>query len=108
MKEFAGIRSLEKLSEDIITKNVNFIFRSLLNELKLSLNLDPNYSNINIRFIKPETSKDLEFNGIYNIGVKKHIHNDILIIQVSENYKRFIKFILLREIYNLFIPKELH
>lgn len=42
------------------------------------------------------------------MGVKKHIQEDILIIEISEHYKDFIKYILLREDYNFFNPKELN
>ncbi len=107
MKEFTDISSLEKLSEEIIVKNVNLVFLTLLDEIKLSLNLDPYYLNINIKITKPKPSKDQELNDIFDIGVKRFIQNNILIIEINENYKGFIKFILLREIYNLFIPKEL-
>ncbi|MFX1321218.1 MAG: hypothetical protein ACFFAQ_06185 [Promethearchaeota archaeon] len=107
MKEFTDISSLEKLSEEIIVNNVNLVFLTLLDEIKLNLNLDPFHKNINIRIDKPKPSKDPKLNDIFNIGVRRFIQNNILIIEINEDYKKFIKFILLREIYNLFIPKEL-
>lgn len=99
--------SLGKLSEEYIIKNVNSIFLELLDELKFKLNLEPYYLNINVRIIKPKNSKTSKFDDLFEIGVKRYIQNNIFIIEISENYKNFIKFIFLREAYNLFIPIEL-
>jgi len=107
MLEHTIIEELEKKSEENVLININSIFFSLLNAIKFNLKFDPYYKTIKLRIIKADTIKTLNYREIFSIGVKKYIQNNFLIIEINDNYKKFIKFIVLRELYNLFIPKTL-
>lgn len=101
------IKELEISSEEIVLKSIDTIFFDILNEIKLNLELAPYYKKIKIRIFKTYKPNYLKEKHIFKIGVNKEVQNKILIIKFNENYKKFIKFILLREIYNLFVPEEL-
>ncbi len=95
------------ISEEDLQKNLEEIVEILFNNIKDYLDLEPCIKNFKIQIIKSKYIKDEEEEGIFNIGVDRSTQNDILIILIYEEYTKFLPFILLREIYNLFIPIEL-
>lgn len=107
MYKFLDIKVFENLSNDIILKNANLIFIDLINHIKSILKLDPYNKNVKIITKKTDTSNDIKSKDLFSIGVKKYLKNDVLVIEIYENFKKFIKFIFLREIYNLFTPIQL-
>lgn len=107
MYKFLDIKVFENLSNDSILNNANLIFIDLINHIKSILKLDPYNKNVKIITKKTDTSNDIKSKDLFSIGVKKYLKNDILVIEIYENFKKFIKFIFLREIYNLFTPIQL-
>ncbi len=101
------LRVLEKSLEKINEKDLNSLFQRLLNETKLSLEMEPFQKNVKIIINKKKISKQLRTEDIFNIGVKRYTQNKNLIIEMHKDYLKFISFIILREIYNCFISDSL-
>ncbi|MFX1571358.1 MAG: hypothetical protein ACFFB0_01295 [Promethearchaeota archaeon] len=95
------------LDNIIIEENLNFVVQTLFNEIKAYLDLVPFNENFKIKIIKNKITTDLEYRNILNFGVNRYDQDNVLIIEIYENYQKFLSFILLREIYNLFVPIEL-
>ncbi|MFX1309224.1 MAG: hypothetical protein ACFE8C_05940 [Promethearchaeota archaeon] len=94
---------LETKIEEII-ENLNYIFERLVQEVRFYLNLDVIYSDVKVEYV--EISKDLKYSNI-NFGVKKTYKENSIYISIYNNYRKFIKVILLKQAYNCFIPTEL-
>lgn len=102
-----NIEFLLNTSIENILSNIDTIFEKLLQEIKSYLNLDLIYSNIKIIYNRDYNISDDLKGDIFKIGVKRTKKNNSLTIFISQDYKKFIRIILLREAYKIFIPLEL-
>jgi len=97
--------------ENIVGKNsptrLDVMFHTLSDEIQTYLKLEPIHKKVKVILIKEEEPNNLRREEIFNIGVNRYIKNNVLVIEFNENYNKFINFILLREIYNNFIPDKL-
>ncbi|MFX1344156.1 MAG: hypothetical protein ACFFBC_00065 [Promethearchaeota archaeon] len=96
---------LKNLSKGIGIKEIPHIFSSLISEVGDYLHLKPLYKNITLTVGRKEQLPAIK--NIFNIGVTREITDDILFIKVNEDSHKYLPFILLREIYNLFVPEQL-
>ncbi len=107
MIEVTDLQILENINEEKSYKNLDKIFQRLFDDIQKYLNLKPFYKNVKVRIVKNSNSNISESEDTFSIGVKRYIQDGILLIEINENYNRFLNFIFLREIYNLFIPIKL-
>jgi len=107
MLKHPDLTVLEKLSVKTNEAELDLIFQSLFNEMKIFLEREPFQKNIKIIIRKETNSKKSTDDDIFKIGVIKYIKNNFLIIEIYKDYLKFIPFIILREIYNSFIPDAL-
>ena len=106
MPEYPNITNLERFSEEM--DDLNLILQNLHKDFQHYLNIEPVVPYIKVIIIEDNFhSNYLEYWDIFKIGVNKFILNNKLIIEVYRNYLKFLPFIVLREIYNNFIPKDL-
>lgn len=106
MPKYPNISIMEDINGEDDTLDI--IIRKLLIDFQHYLNIEPVIPNIKVIIIEDNFHSDnLENCDIFKIGVKKNILNNKLIIEVYRNYLKFLPFIVLREIYNNFIPKDL-
>ncbi len=95
---------LLKTPKDILVKDINQIFNNLLNEIQNYLGLEVINQNIIINITSDQKEYSEDF---FSLGVKRTIINDQTQIEISEKYVKFLKFILLKEAYLIFVPYEL-
>ncbi|MFX1574630.1 MAG: hypothetical protein ACFFB0_17975 [Promethearchaeota archaeon] len=107
MLEIAEFQSFGNLKLEEVCKKIDSISQALFNKIKSDLNLEPFSRRIKFGISKTKSLENTENTNISNIGVKRYIQNNILIIKIYEDYIKFLNFILFREIYGLFIPNEL-
>ncbi len=98
-----NFKSLENISSDKIPEELDSIISDIYPPIRDFLNLEPSFGHFKFS-IEPEVS---ESKNIFNIGVKREIKDKILQIKISEKNCKYLPFILLREIYNLFTPVQL-
>jgi len=104
MLKLPNLNILEEFSFEKDIGNVNNIFQNLIIEIQNYLELNPILQYVKI--IYKRTEKIESQNPLfYNIGVKRYFENKILVIEIFDNYKQFLPVILLREIYNCFVPE---
>ncbi|MFX1408811.1 MAG: hypothetical protein ACFFA6_00535 [Promethearchaeota archaeon] len=104
MLEF--VDSLVDLSPEADASKINEVFQKVLTEIESFLDLTPLYRIIEISFsetIQPEINNE----NIFSLGVNRHVKSDHLSIEVYKKYNKYLPIILLREIYNCFIPDTL-
>ncbi|MHA1476615.1 MAG: hypothetical protein ACTSPU_00300 [Promethearchaeota archaeon] len=106
MKNLNFDRLINSSIEDII-KNLDSIFKDIIQEIEISLNLKAvnfrykmTYNDQNTHSIN---SKEL----FYEIGVERTKTNNFVNITIFKNYKKYLKEIILREAYKCFIPDSL-
>ncbi|MHA2007428.1 MAG: hypothetical protein ACW980_08920 [Promethearchaeota archaeon] len=104
MLDYPDFSVLDHLSEQETDYDLSLIIQSLLNDIKIYLKLDMNEQNIKFEVKSESSDKPLEF---FNIGVKRTNKDNLLLIEIYDEYENFLPFILLREIYRLFVPKEI-
>ncbi len=104
MSDSLALKMLENLSEKEFQKNSDLIGQNFLNNITTQLNLYPYQKKIKFIIIRKEIS---EPNDVFNIGVNRYTQDKTLIIEIYEKYLKFLPFILLREIYNRFVPLEI-
>ncbi|TFF99385.1 MAG: hypothetical protein EU541_05040 [Promethearchaeota archaeon] len=105
--EAISIEILENLSIENIGKNINSIFSDLLKIIEIYLGLPPVYSRVNVRFLREKSNKNLKRNNILDLGVKRNFENELLEVEIFDEYEKYLPFILLREAFYCFIPKNL-
>ena len=98
--------TLEELSKAKELSQIQNIFTTLISELADYLKLQPICQDITIKLLDKENFTRRERVSILDFGVRKIIQNNNLVIQIDKTYKRFLPFILLREAYYSFVPKE--
>jgi hypothetical protein len=106
MKNLNFDRLINSSIDDII-KNLDSIFKDLIQEIELYLNIEVVDSNFKMTYndqnTQPINSKEL----FYEIGVERTKSNNFVNIIIFNNYRKYIKEILLREAYIFFIPESL-
>ncbi|MFX1494044.1 MAG: hypothetical protein ACFFBZ_07160 [Promethearchaeota archaeon] len=98
--------SLEELSDGKGLDQIENVFNNLISEILDFLKLKPLYENIFLELIIEEKSKNGEYTQNLDFGVERIVQNEDLTIKVYQTYNKFLPFILLREAYYCFIPKE--
>ena len=107
MLEIVNLQDIEKdigLKSD---KNLNSLYQTLFIEIQTYLNLEPLYRKVKIKISNRQVLNPLNNEDIFSIGVNRYRKNDVLLIEIDEKYKKFIGFILFREIYNQYVPESL-
>ena len=107
MIEVNSFHILEEMGGERRNKDIDILYHSLLEEIQAYLNLEPINKKVQVTIIKSNTSNISESRCIFNIGVKRYKQNDTLKIEINDDYSKFLSFILLREVYNIFIPIQL-
>jgi len=94
-------------SIDDVINNLDLIFKNLIQEIELYLNLEVTSSNFKMIYdnqnLQSINSKEL----FYDIGVVRTVSNNFVNITIFNNYRKYLKEILLREAYFFFIPEIL-
>ncbi|MHA2183173.1 MAG: hypothetical protein ACXAAH_17270, partial [Promethearchaeota archaeon] len=92
------------LSEDLI-EHIQNIFDLLISDLSEYLGIKPIDNNVKIELFSVNNSEIEQSVRILDQGVKRLYKDRTLFIQIFEKNRSFIPFILLREVYYLFLPK---
>ncbi|MCK4286798.1 MAG: hypothetical protein KAX18_11375, partial [Candidatus Lokiarchaeota archaeon] len=106
MKNLNFDRLINSSIDDII-KNLDSIFLNLIQEIELFLNLEVINSNFKMNYHDQDIQSSNSDESFYKIGVKRTKSNNFVNITIFNNYKKYIKEILLREAYICFIPESL-
>jgi len=101
------ISILENLPEINIAETINQIFDELLQELQSYLKVDIINSQVKVKYVSGDVVSNQEDKGVLDLGVKRYIKNDYLIIEILDKYKKILPIILLREAYYCFVPEIL-
>jgi hypothetical protein len=102
-----NIDRLINSSVDDIIKNLDSIFKNLIQEIELFLNLEVVNSNIKMIYNDQNTQSVNSKENFYDIGVERTKSNNFINITIFKNYKKYVKEIILREAYNCFLPDSL-
>lgn len=105
--EIFNISILENLSEETTEEEINRIFLKLCEEIQESLNLEIIDSNINIIYRKGKYVSESQKENFLDFGVIKRDQNESLIIEIFDEYKKYLPIILLREAFYCFVPYNL-
>ncbi|MFW9875482.1 MAG: hypothetical protein ACFFG0_20440, partial [Candidatus Thorarchaeota archaeon] len=82
------------------------IFNTIISELEDYLQLKPLYNEIIIKLGKEQHSAIGENISVFDVGVRRTINGDNLLIELDESQKEFFQFILLREAYYSFVDND--
>ncbi len=104
MPDLIDFSTIENLSVKDFQKNSDLIIQTLLKNLSIVIGLDPYQINIKFKISKNEGSEE---NGVFSRGVNRYTQANTLVVEIYDQYLKFLPFILLREIYNLFVPSEI-
>ncbi|MFW9989293.1 MAG: hypothetical protein ACFFC3_11605, partial [Candidatus Odinarchaeota archaeon] len=104
MLDLQVFKILKNLSETQFEKNSDLVAQNLLNNITNQLKLDPYQKNIKFKIIRRKKSELID---VFNIGVNRYTQNNTLIVEIYQDYLKFLPFIFLREIYNRFVPLEI-
>lgn len=94
--------TLEELSKGKELVRLQHVFDSIISELREYLQLEPLYKEIIIKLVGKEKFDKREAIPILDLGVRRVVQNDKLIVEISEAHEKFLPFILLREAYYSF------
>ena len=81
--------------------DLELIFSSILDEVKLFLDLNPYQKSVSLVFVDK-----IDEGNLSHFGVNRVLKNGIFIIRIDKSKSEFIRFIILREVFLLFIPNE--
>ncbi|MFX1555061.1 MAG: hypothetical protein ACFFBV_14135, partial [Promethearchaeota archaeon] len=98
--------TLEDLSRGKGLSQIQNVFNILNSELADYLKLQPLYQEIIIKLLNKGGFKKGANVSILDFGVKRIVKNNKLMLEINENYKKFLPFILFREACYSFIPKD--
>ncbi|MFX1589467.1 MAG: hypothetical protein ACFFC1_15045, partial [Promethearchaeota archaeon] len=98
--------SLEELSDGKGLDQIQNVFNNLISEILDFLKLKPLYERIFLELNVKEELDNGENTQNLDFGVERIVQNEDLTIKVYQTYNKFLPFILLREAYYCFIPKE--
>ena len=107
MSNELDISILEGLSEELSEVSLESIGKSLLRQIKNYLELEPYFQNIEIKIIKGNSHKTPKPEEIFNFGVNRYVKNNIIILEIYSEFEIYYPFILLRELYNIYVPIEI-
>jgi len=107
MLDIEDFQGFELVSKEKINSKLDLLVQALLNETESYFGLEPFHKDIKIKIINEQNLEKLNRSNIFKIGVNRKLQDNILVIEVYDNYTKFLFFILLREIYNIFIPYKL-
>lgn len=102
-----NIDRLINSSVDDVIKNLDSIFKYLIQEIELYLNLEVIDSNFKMIYNDQHTQSTSSKEKFYDIGVERTESNNSVNITIFSKYKKYIKEIILREAYRIFIPESL-
>ena len=105
MLEISDFQILDNIT--LKDNKLDSIFQSLFEKIESYLDLPPYITKIQIKILSEKYSENKESKDIFSVGVNRYKVGDILAIAIYEDFIEFIMFILLREIYNCFIPNKL-
>lgn len=100
MIEVTDLQILENIIGEKSNNDLDKIFQRLFKDIQSYLNLKPFYRNVQVMITKDNIMNISKSEDIFSIGVNIHKQDQILTIEINENYSRFLNFILLREVYN--------
>ncbi|KKM94551.1 hypothetical protein LCGC14_1197210 [marine sediment metagenome] len=106
MIEVIDLQILENIAGEKNKGNLNRVFQNLFDKIQKYLDLKPYHTKVKVTFIKNKVPNISKLEDIFSIGVNRDKRDEVLIIEIKENYKKFLNFILLREIFNLFVPSK--
>ncbi len=107
MLKLPDLKFLENLSAEELIKDLEVIVQDFFKEIQLFLDINPFHEKIKFILNKNLDTNSLKGKDIFSIGVNRYIDSNVVVIEFFESYIKFLPFIILREIYNLFLPKEL-
>ncbi|MFW9773513.1 MAG: hypothetical protein ACFFEO_15290 [Candidatus Thorarchaeota archaeon] len=107
MTKSLDLSILENLSAEDSNKNLNLIGKALLDQIKDYLELDPYFEKVEISVVNNISENFPKFEDIFTIGVNRVFKNDTVAVEVYSEYEKYYPFILLRELYNIFVPLEI-
>lgn len=106
MIEVIDLQILENITGEKNKGNLNRVFQNLFDKIQKYLDLKPFHTKVKVTFIKNKVPNISKSGDIFSLGVNRYTQNEVLIIEIKENYKKFLNFIFLREIFNLFVPSK--
>jgi len=103
-----NFNKLINLSIEDVLENLDSIFKDLIQQIESYLSLEViNSKNFRVTSNDNIARSINSKNIFYNFGVERSISDDFVNITIFNEYKKYIKEILLREAYILFIPISL-
>ena len=88
---------------DMTQETLNSITESLLHTIQEYLGIPPYYSEIKALLEK----KIHKSESVFDLGVIRKSNEHTMTLTLDQSYEKFIPFILLREVFNIFIPPEI-
>jgi len=101
------LNTLEQLSIGVGITQIQNSFELLISDLSDYLGKKPILKNIKIVF-GSEQREDLKSLKIFNLGVKRIQEKNSLFLKIQQTMGEFLPFILLREAFYSFLPKEVN
>ncbi len=98
--------ALENLSVGKGLEDIEKIFHMYVDSLANYISIEPIHKNVRIQISKEKLITKKKKNNPFDIGVVRSIQDKFLYIDISQDYIKFLPFILLREAYNIFLPKK--
>ena len=92
---------LETIPDDFNKNDLEMIFSSVLAEVKLFLNLNPYLKSVNLEIVD-----NIDEGTFSNFAVKRVLKDGDFLIRIDKSKSEFMRFIILREVFLLFIPPE--
>ena len=101
-----NLKKIEDLEDLILNeRDFNLTINQILGDLtKQLVDASPKYNKIEFSFGQVENTNIFD---PFSIGVNRKIEKDKISILVDKDHIKFISFIVLREMYNLFVPREI-
>ncbi len=99
------LNTLEQLSTGVGITQIQNSFELLISDLSDYLRKQPILKNIKIK-LGMEDREDLRSLQIFDLGVNRVQEKNSLLLEIYEKKGEFLPFILLREAYYTFLPKE--
>jgi len=104
MLKYFDYQILEELSNGKELSRIQLIFDTFISEVSNYLKLTPLYKDIIIKLHISEINTNKQLKSILDLGVKRIVQDDQLIVNIYNKSIRFLPFILLREAYYCFLP----
>ncbi len=105
MSTLKNLNILNKIFSIQENKSIQYYFELIITDLGDYLDLQPINKNVEIRLLSEDIGVE-ENVKILDLGVNRTYKNSSLIIEIYEKNEDFLPFILLREAYYCFVPKE--